>query len=162
VRLKGKSQVVQYGRLGGSLRELRKSFRTPTEAAEKTEKRIAAKKRDGYVEISPSRLEIVRLKGRRTATERQIKAVEEQIGCTLPKEYSNFLKKYNGGRPNPDCVQVPGVKGIDNVGVGSLFHLQPSRPRPPPSLAGRRRSTIHTFPLISARSAMLSPYLPKQ
>ncbi len=56
VRLKGKAQVVQYGRLGGSLRESKKSFETPAEAAEKTEKLIASKKRDGYIEINLSRL----------------------------------------------------------------------------------------------------------
>jgi len=129
VQMKGKAQVVQYGRLGGSLRESKKSFKTPAEAAEKTEKLIASKSRDGYSEINPSRLEIVQLKGKRKATEQQVKALEKQIGCSLPGEYRNFLKTINGGRPNPDCVQVPGVEGIDNVvGVGSLFHLQPSQP----------------------------------
>ncbi len=128
VRWQGKSQVVQYGRLGGSLRESKKSFKTRSEAAEKTDKLIAAKKRSGYVEINPARLEIVRLKGKRTATEQQIQALEKQVGCSLPEEYRNFLKEYNGGRPNPDCVPVPGVKGIADVGVGSLFHLQPSKP----------------------------------
>src|SRR5688572_22035935 len=55
IKLKGKSQVVQYGRLGGSHRESRKSFATPSEAAKQTEKLIAAKIRDGYIEIDPSR-----------------------------------------------------------------------------------------------------------
>ena len=48
VRTKGKSQVVEYGRLGGSLRESKKSFKTPAEATKATEKLIAKKKREGY------------------------------------------------------------------------------------------------------------------
>jgi len=128
VRLRGKSQIVQYGRLGGSLRESCKAFKTPTEASARTDKLIATKKRDGYIEINPSRLEIVPRKGKKGATENQIKRLEVLIGCSLPDEYRNFLKRCNGGRPNPDCVQVPGVEYIDNVGVGSLFHLQPSQP----------------------------------
>lgn len=62
VRLKGKSQTVEYGRLGGSLRKSQKSFKTTAEATNHTEKLIASKKQGGYVEISPSRLEIVRPK----------------------------------------------------------------------------------------------------
>lgn len=145
VRLQGKSQVVQYGRLGGSLRESKKSFKSPTEAAEQTARLIAKKRREGYIEINPARLEIVRFKGKRRATEQQIKALEKQVGCALPDEYRNFLKNHNGGRPNPDCVQVPGVKGIDNVGVGWLFHLQPSKPAAN-ELSYQRERTEELFP----------------
>src|SRR5262245_6922563 len=127
VQVQGKSHIVQFGRLGGSLKESRKSFETPAEAAKKSEELVAAKKREGYVEIDPTRLEILRPKGKKYATEQQIKSLEKGIGCKLPDEYRDFLKKYNGGRPNPGFVRVPGMKGIDNVGVGSLFHLQPSR-----------------------------------
>jgi len=128
VRVKGKSQIVEYGRLGASLRESKKSFKTPAEAAEKTEKLIAKKKREGYTEINSSRLEIVRPKGKRKATEQQIKALEKHVGHKLPDEYRNFLKTNNGGRPNPDCVRLHGVKGIENVAVESLLRLQPSKP----------------------------------
>ena len=128
VQTKGKSQIVEYGRLGGSLREAKKSFKSPSEANEQTEKLIAKKKREGYIEIDPSRLEIRRFKGKKNATETQIKTLEKRLGCSLPEEYRNFLKQYNGGHPNPDCIQVPGVKWIDNVGVGAFFHLQPSKP----------------------------------
>ena len=86
------------------------------------------KKREGYIEVNPSRLEITRLKGKRRATEKQVKALEEGIGCKLPEEYRSFLKTYNGGIPNPDCIEVPGVDGIANVGVGMLYYLQPSMP----------------------------------
>jgi ankyrin repeat protein/predicted DNA-binding WGR domain protein len=127
VHVQGKSQVVWFGRLGGSLKESRKSFKTSAEAAEKSERLVAAKKREGYVEIDPARLEIVRIKGKNTATQQQIKALEKRIGCKLPEEYRDFLMKYNGGRPNPRFVRVPGIKGIANVGVDTLFHLQPSQ-----------------------------------
>ncbi len=128
VQTRGKSQLVQYGRLGGSLRESKKSFKSPAEAAAQTQKLIAKKEREGYVEINSSRLEIARIKGKRNASEQQIQALEKRIGCSLPDEYRNFLKTFNGGTPNPDCVRVPGVAGIDNVGVGTLFYLQPSKP----------------------------------
>ncbi|MDB5341497.1 MAG: / family protein [Planctomycetaceae bacterium] len=128
VQVTGKSQIVHYGRLGGSLRESKKSFKSPAEATEQTDKLIAKKRREGYIEINPARLEIVRHKGMRKATEEQIKRLEEKIGCGLPEEYRNFLKTCNGGYPNPDCVQVPGMEGIEAVGVGVLYHLQPSKP----------------------------------
>lgn len=128
VQVQGKMQIVQYGRLGGSLRESTKSFKSPAEAKERTEKLIATKSREGYHEIDLSRLEIVEAKGRRKATEKQIQTLEKQIGCGLPDEYREFLKTVNGGHPNPDCVDVPGVAGIDKLGVGPLFHLQPSKP----------------------------------
>lgn len=128
VQTQGKSQIVHYGKLGGSLRESKKSFATPTEAVQQSEKLIAEKKRDGYIEINPARLEITRLKQVPKATETQVKAFEKRIGCSLPEEYRNFLMTYNGGQPNPDCVAVPGVEGIDNVGVGVFMHLRATKP----------------------------------
>lgn len=128
VQQTGKRQVVHFGRLGGSLQESQKSFPSPAEAKEQTEKLIAKKRREGYIEIDPARLEIVRAKGAQKATESQIKSLEKQIGCPLPDEYRQFLLTTNGGHPNPDCVAVPGMPGIDNVGVGALFHLRPSQP----------------------------------
>ena len=128
VAVKGKSQIVHYGRLGASLRESKKAFGTPAEAREQTEKLIAKKRREGYIEINPARLEIVPRKGTRKATEQQIKALEKRIGATLPEEYRNFLKTVNGGTPNPYCVQIPGIPYIENVAVGWLYRLQPSKP----------------------------------
>lgn len=128
VEQQGKRQIVHFGRLGGSLQESQKSFPSPAEAKEQTEKLIAKKRREGYIEIDPTRLEIVRAKGAKQATESQIKSLEKQIGGPLPDEYRQFLLTANGGRPNPDCVAVPGMAGIDNVGVGALFHLRPSQP----------------------------------
>jgi hypothetical protein len=37
------------------------------------------------------------------ATEGQIAAFEKIEGVTLPSDYREFLKTYNGGRPIPDC-----------------------------------------------------------
>lgn len=130
VQVRGKTQIVEFGRLGGSLRESKKVFKSPAAAVEQTAKLIQEKKREGYVEINPLRLEISKRQGTRKATESQIKAFEKKIGCELPEEYRSFLMTVNGGQPNPDCVRVPGVEGFDNVGVGVLFHLQPAKPGP--------------------------------
>lgn len=123
VGVAGKSQVVEFGRLGAALRESKKTFKTPQEAVAQTEKLIAAKKREGYLEIKPELLEIARYKGTKSATEGQVSALEKQLGCRLPDEYRNFLLTRNGGRPNPPYVQVPGIEDIDNVGVGDFFGL---------------------------------------
>jgi len=128
VKVKGKAQIVAYGRLAGKHSVIEKPFKSPKEAVEQTDKLIAKKKRDGYIEIDPSRLEIVPRKGTRKATEQQIKALEKRVGATLPEEYRDFLKTVNGGTPNPYCVQIPGIPHIENVGVGPLFRLQPSKP----------------------------------
>ncbi len=130
VQQTGKQLIISFGRLGGSLRESKTSFSTPAEAREKAARLIAAKKKEGYVEIDASRLEIVPRKGKRKPTGRQIQSFEKVLGCRLPDEYRQFLLTVNGGRPNPDCVTVPGMAGIDNVGVGTLFHLQPAQPGP--------------------------------
>jgi predicted DNA-binding WGR domain protein len=128
VTVTGKSQLVQYGKLGGSLREAKKAFKSPAEAIAMTDKLIATKVREGYVEVNPSRLEIVPFKGNKKATEKQILALEEQIGSSLPDEYRSFLESRNGGTPNPPYSRVPGVEGIESIGVGTLFCLRPSKP----------------------------------
>jgi len=127
VQQRGKQQIVHSGRLGRLLKESATSLPSPAEARQSALKLIARKKREGYVEIDPSRLEII-AKGRKRATEKQVAAFEKRLGSPLPDEYRQFLLTTNGGRPNPDCVAVPGVEGIDNVGVGALFHLQPAKP----------------------------------
>lgn len=124
----GKTVVTQFGRLTGTLRESKKVAKAPAEAQKFLEQLVIEKLREGYVEIDPNRLEVIRPKGVRPATEKQISELESLLGCDLPIEYRNFLISSNGGRPNPDCVRVPGVPYVDNVGVGTLFHLQPSKP----------------------------------
>jgi predicted DNA-binding WGR domain protein len=124
----GKSVTTQFGRLIGTLRESTKVAKSPAEAQKLTNQLISEKLREGYVEVAPNRLEVTRNKGVRPATEKQVSELEQTLECKIPTEYRNFLLSSNGGRPNPDCVQVPGVPYIDNVGVGTLFHLQPSKP----------------------------------
>lgn len=126
VEVKGKSQHVAYGRLTGALRESKKSFKSPAEAEKETEKLIAKKKREGYIEVNPTRLRILRKKGQKKATDSQIKALEKQLGHKLPHEYRTFLKTVNGGRPNPDYVQLFGVPNMEAVAVETLLSLRPS------------------------------------
>lgn len=124
----GKSVATQFGRLTGELRESKKAAKSPGEAQKIVDQLVAEKLREGYVEVDPKRLEVIRPKGVRLATEKQIRELEKSLGCKLPIEYRDFLRSSNGGRPNPDCVRVPGVPYIDNVGVGTLMHLQPTKP----------------------------------
>lgn len=70
IEVKGKSQRVRYGRLTGTLRESKKSFKSPKEAAKERYKLTAKRKREGYIEVNPARLNILRTKGRRKATEK--------------------------------------------------------------------------------------------
>ena len=128
VQVKGKTQHVAYGRLTGALRESKKTFKSPKEAADQTEKLIAKKRREGYIEVNPARLNILRVKGRRKATEKQVAALEKQLGNCLPEEYRSFLKTVNGGRPSPDFVQSFGVPNMDSVAVQTLLHLKPAEP----------------------------------
>ena len=80
-------------RLAAPLRVSKKSFKSPAEAQGQTEKLIATKKREGYIEINPSRLEITRIKGSRKATDKQIKALEE-IDAKIVAPLHEALKTY--------------------------------------------------------------------
>ncbi|MEZ6136112.1 MAG: ankyrin repeat domain-containing protein [Pirellulaceae bacterium] len=124
----GKSVTTQFGRLTGKLRASKRISRSPVEAQKLLDQLVAEKLREGYVEVAPKRLEVIRNKGVRAANEKQVSELESSLGCKLPTDFRNFLTSVNGGRPNPDCVQVPGVPYIANVGVGTFFHLRPSKP----------------------------------
>ncbi len=124
----GKSVATQFGRLTGALRESKKVTKSLGEAQKLFDQLIAEKLREGYVEVAPERLEIIRNKGVRAANEKQVGELESSLGCKLPTEFRNFLLSVNGGRPNPDCVRVPGLPYIAIVGVGTLFHLQAAKP----------------------------------
>ncbi|MFO0940619.1 MAG: SMI1/KNR4 family protein [Pirellulales bacterium] len=128
ITLSGKSVTTQFGRLTGELRESKKVAKSPAEAHKLLEQLVKEKRREGYIEVSSDRLEVIPNKGVRAANEKQVSEFEKLLGCKLPIEYRNFLMTINGGQPNPDCVRVPGVPYIDNVGVGMLFHLRPSKP----------------------------------
>ena len=43
--------------------------------------------------------------------EEQIATLERQIGWSLPQTYRFFLMKNNGGRPEPDVIEVDGLRG---------------------------------------------------
>lgn len=123
IQLSGKTQIVEFGRLGGALRESKKSFKTPKEAVAATEKQIVAKKREGYIEINPALLTLTRYKGKKAATTVQLKAFEKRVGSPLPEEYRAFLLTKNGGGPSPGFIQIFGDPSIDNVGVADIFGL---------------------------------------
>ena len=53
-------------------------------------------------------------------SEIEIIALEEKIGAEIPDEYRGFLLSNNGGRPEPDGVEVP---GYDETDVQILFGL---------------------------------------
>ncbi len=124
----GKSVATQFGRLTGALRESKKVTMSLGEAQKLFDQLIAEKLREGYVEVAPERLEIIRNKGVRAANEKQVGELESSLGCKLPTEFHNFLLSVNGGRPNPDCVRVPGLRISLSLALVLLFHLQAAKP----------------------------------
>jgi hypothetical protein len=44
-----------------------------------------------------------------SASESDIARFEELLGSALPEEYRSFLLHSNGGRPEPDTIDVPGL-----------------------------------------------------
>ncbi|MEQ8790563.1 MAG: SMI1/KNR4 family protein [Pirellulaceae bacterium] len=121
----GNSQTVHYGRLGSAGTKATKTFRSPGEAAASTAKLIRQKTQNGYQEVLPEMLSIERPRGRRPATAAAIGALEKQIGASLPPEYRRFLETQNGGRPEPEFIEIPGVRHISNVDAGFLYGLYP-------------------------------------
>ncbi len=128
VEQKGRTQTVRFGRLGGSLRESQKQFASPKAAAADTEKLIAKKLREGYIEIDPGRLEIARPAGKKAATRQAVSTFEKQVG-PLPQEYRDFLRN-GGGQPNPRYIRIEGAPMIDNVGVDEIYGLFGSKSFP--------------------------------
>ena len=52
-----------------------------------------------------------------------IKILEANLKITLPSNYKNFLLKYNGGKPNPDCFPIEGLKNNPYGGVRLFFGI---------------------------------------
>lgn len=129
IEIQGKKQVVRFGRIGATLKESIKTFSTPKEAKDATDKLIASKCKEGYVEIDVSRLEISRPKGCELATKKSILAFEKSLGVTLPEEYKNFLSTTNGGYLSDWYVKTPGIRSIDNVDVSIFYGLLPEKNR---------------------------------
>jgi len=44
-------------------------------------------------------------------TENDVCQFEQYVGARLPEQYRSFLLTYNGGRPTPNVVDVPGLGG---------------------------------------------------
>lgn len=94
----GKTLSIRHGRLGTAGRETRKTLGSPTAAKQEAETLAEQKKSKGYIRVDPTLLKLKRPKGRRKATERQVAALEQQLGMPLPAEYRNFLLTHNGGQ----------------------------------------------------------------
>ncbi|MRG91462.1 SMI1/KNR4 family protein [Polyangium spumosum] len=71
-------------------------------------------------------------------SEQALQELEEKLGVRLPEPYRRFLQEYNGGRPEPDILDIPGapfggadVKGFFGVGrddeVEELLWLKEER-----------------------------------
>ncbi|MDC3956740.1 SMI1/KNR4 family protein [Polyangium jinanense] len=48
-------------------------------------------------------------------SEQALRELEEKLGVRLPEPYRRFLQEYNGGRPDPDILDIAGApfKGAD-------------------------------------------------
>lgn len=53
---------------------------------------------------------IIQEEGRRLA-ESEVAAFEKDLGTTLPEGYRQFLLEHNGGRPEPDVIDIEGLPG---------------------------------------------------
>lgn len=49
-----------------------------------------------------------------------IELLERNTGLKLPKEYIEFLKVYNGGRPESNIVELRGAK-IESISISTFF-----------------------------------------
>ncbi len=119
----GKKQTVRHGRIGATGRETKKLFPTSAAAVADTEKLLRQKLSKGYVLVEPSKLKISRPKGKRKATETQVRALETKLRTELPEDYRTFLLTQNGGVPTPYFVTIPGHPYINNVAVGYLLGI---------------------------------------
>jgi hypothetical protein len=64
-----------------------------------------------YIEIVlGENIVIIQEEGRRLA-ESEVVAFEEELGTTLPEGYRQFLLEHNGGRPEPDVIDIEGLPG---------------------------------------------------
>lgn len=61
------------------------------------------------------------------ATEQQIASLEARIGASLPDDYREFLRKHNGGRPQPDAFLLGDDFETDEDVVQCFFPLRDVR-----------------------------------
>ncbi|WP_170229723.1 SMI1/KNR4 family protein [Polyangium fumosum] len=53
-------------------------------------------------------------------SEQSLQELEEKLGVRLPAPYRRFLQEYNGGRPEPDVLDIAGAP-FGTVGVREFF-----------------------------------------
>lgn len=142
---RGKQQKIRHGRIGSSGRETQKTFPSSAAAVADTEKLLSQKLTKGYVRVDPSKLTISRPKGKRKATESQVRSLEKKLDAKLPDDYRAFLLNQNGGVPDPFFVNIPGHPYIANVAVGYLLGLY-GKAEPWQSLNGVIDRKMHYLP----------------
>ena len=57
--------------------------------------------------------------------EYEVRILERRMGAVLPASYRRFLLEYNGGRPDPDVVDVRGLEGGE-ADIKVFFGIGPS------------------------------------
>src|SRR5262249_6098169 len=53
-------------------------------------------------------------------TDARIDRLERELGIKLPEGYRSFLRRYNGGRPNPEFFPI---QGLENNPFGGIHHF---------------------------------------
>jgi cell wall assembly regulator SMI1 len=62
-----------------------------------------------------------------STSEGQVRALEEELGVSLPSDYQSFLLEHNGGIPSPENFVVPGLGDERTVETFFGLHDGPSR-----------------------------------
>ena len=123
VSLKGKSQIVEYARVGSKSKSKTKTFSSPSDAKTATEKLIDSKLSSGYIELHSEAVNFKTEKGVKGAEASQVRSLEKEIGVKLPADYVDFLKSTNGGCPEPMFLAIPGHPYIDNISLTTFYGL---------------------------------------
>ncbi|MDI1449639.1 SMI1/KNR4 family protein [Polyangium sp. 6x1] len=55
-------------------------------------------------------------------SEQSLQELEEKLGVRLPEPYRRFLQEYNGGRPEPDILDIAGAPFV-GADVHELFSV---------------------------------------
>jgi predicted DNA-binding WGR domain protein len=121
VLLAGKTQTVEYARVGSVPNVRTKTFDLTSDAKTATVKPINEKLSFGYIDLHPESVKFKKAPGVRKADERQVREIEKQLGVKLPKDYVRFLKSTNGGHPDPGFISIPGHPYIDNVSIDTFL-----------------------------------------
>ena len=63
-------------------------------------------------------------------TRDQISTLERHIGIPLPKDYLDFLLRFNGGRPTPSSFPIRGFDLSDSGDIQRFFGISERRENP--------------------------------